>query len=167
VHRSKSEPLKSGPVKKARGRSAHLRAVCTPTKEPGDRSGESAHHDSPTRRVGPHSGNSSPGSVGAFLQAPQKERPAEAKQGSRAMIFCQLKRDSLSHCKPLNPQPLSSFHRTRVLPPPPRLSVSLSFPAEMSVASAQIMASFVNLLLDQAEQQAKLRESGKKDEAAN
>jgi len=34
-------------------------------------------------------------------------------------------------------------------------------------ASAQMMALFVKLLLDQAEQQAKLRESGKKDEAAN
>ena len=54
-------------------------------------------------------------------------------------------------------------------PPPPKLgqqhaafplpegSVSLSFPAEMSVASAQMMASFVKLLLDQAQQQAKLR----------
>jgi hypothetical protein len=39
------------------GRSAHHRAVCTPTKEPGDGSGESAHRDCPTRRVGPHSGN--------------------------------------------------------------------------------------------------------------
>jgi hypothetical protein len=45
--------------------------------------------------------------------------------------------------------------------------VSLSFPAEMSVASAQMMASFVKLLLDQAQQQAKLRESANKDEAAN
>jgi len=51
--------------------------------------------------------------------------------------------------------------------PLPEGSVSLSFPAEMSVASAQIMASFVKLLLDQAEQQAKLHESDKKDEAAN
>ena len=45
--------------------------------------------------------------------------------------------------------------------------MSLSFPAEMSVASAQMMASFVKLLLDQAQQQAKLRESDKKDETAN
>jgi hypothetical protein len=65
-------------------------------------------------------------------------------------------------------------------PPPPKLSqqqhaafplpagsVSLSFPAEMSVASAQMMASFVKLLLDQAQQQAQLRESDKKDETAN
>jgi hypothetical protein len=37
----------------------------------------------------------------------------------------------------------------------------------MSVASAQMMASFVKLLLDQAQQQAQLRESDKKDEAAN
>ena len=35
--------------------------------------------------------------------------------------------------------------------------VSLSFPADLSVASAQIMASFVNLLLKQAQQQAKIR----------
>jgi hypothetical protein len=34
--------------------------------------------------------------------------------------------------------------------------------AEMSVASAQMMASFVKLLLDQAQQQAKLRENAKK-----
>jgi len=40
------------------------------------------------------------------------------------------------------------------------------FPAEMSVASAQTMAAFVKLLLDQAEHQDKIRE-GKKDEAAN
>ena len=39
--------------------------------------------------------------------------------------------------------------------------------AEMSVASAQMMASFVKLLLDQAQQQAQLRKSDKKDEAAN
>jgi hypothetical protein len=32
---------------------------------------------------------------------------------------------------------------------------------------AALMASFVKLLLDQAEQQAKFRESGKKDEAVN
>jgi len=38
---------------------------------------------------------------------------------------------------------------------------------EMSVASAKMMASFVKLLLDQAQQQAQLRESAKKDEAAN
>jgi len=36
----------------------------------------------------------------------------------------------------------------------------------MSVASAQMMASFVKLLLDQARQQAQIREN-KKDEAAN
>ena len=41
----------------------------------------------------------------------------------------------------------------------------LSFPAEMSVASAQMMASFVKLLLDLAQQQ-EIREN-KKDEAAN
>jgi hypothetical protein len=37
----------------------------------------------------------------------------------------------------------------------------------MSVASAQMMASFVKLLLDQAQQQAQLRERDKKDEAVN
>jgi len=51
--------------------------------------------------------------------------------------------------------------------PLPEGSVSLSFPADLSVASAQMMASFVNLLLKQAEQQAKVRESAKKDEAAD
>jgi hypothetical protein len=35
----------------------------------------------------------------------------------------------------------------------------------MSVASAQMMTSFVKLLLDQAQQQAKLRENAKKGEA--
>ena len=42
-----------------------------------------------------------------------------------------------------------------------------SLPAEMSLASAQMMASFVKLLLDQAQQQAKLRDKFKKDEADN
>jgi hypothetical protein len=51
--------------------------------------------------------------------------------------------------------------------PLPEGDVSLSFPAEMSVVSAQMMASFVKLLLEQAERQAKARESAKNDEAAN
>jgi len=51
--------------------------------------------------------------------------------------------------------------------PVPKGGVSLSFLAEMSVASAQMMASFVKLLLDQAQQQAQIRENKKKDEAAN
>lgn len=42
--------------------------------------------------------------------------------------------------------------------PLPEGDVSLSFPADMSVASAQMMASFVKLLLEQAERQAKVRE---------
>jgi len=42
--------------------------------------------------------------------------------------------------------------------PLPEGEVSLSFPAEMSVASAQMMASFVKLLLEQTERQAKARE---------
>jgi hypothetical protein len=41
--------------------------------------------------------------------------------------------------------------------PLPEGEVSLSFPAELSVGSAQTMAAFVNLLLKQAEQQAKSR----------
>ena len=45
--------------------------------------------------------------------------------------------------------------------PLPEGDVSLSFPAELSVASAQMMASFVNLLLKQAEQQARIRETVK------
>ena len=45
--------------------------------------------------------------------------------------------------------------------------VTLSFPAEISVESAQMMASFVNLALKQAEMQAKAREIAKKNEAAN
>ena len=51
--------------------------------------------------------------------------------------------------------------------PLPEGNVSLAFPAEMSVASAQMMASFVKLLLEQAERQAKAQESAEKDEAAN
>jgi hypothetical protein len=52
--------------------------------------------------------------------------------------------------------------------PLPEGDVSLSFPAELSVASAQMMASFVKLLLEQAERQAKARESAPpQDEAAN
>jgi hypothetical protein len=43
--------------------------------------------------------------------------------------------------------------------PLPEGSVSLSFPADLSVASAQMMASFVKLLLEQAEGQAKAREA--------
>lgn len=42
--------------------------------------------------------------------------------------------------------------------PLPEGDVSLSFPAELSVASAQMMASFVKLLLEQTERQAKSRE---------
>ncbi len=45
--------------------------------------------------------------------------------------------------------------------PLPEGDVSLSFPAELSVASAQTMALFVNLLLKQAEQQAQIRERAK------
>jgi hypothetical protein len=45
--------------------------------------------------------------------------------------------------------------------------VSLSFTAEMSVASAQMMNSFVKLLLEQAERQAKAREVAPKNEATN
>jgi hypothetical protein len=44
--------------------------------------------------------------------------------------------------------------------------VSLAYPAEMSMADARLMASYVNLLLKQVEQLASIRES-KKDEAAN
>ena len=63
--------------------------------------------------------------------------------------------------------PLPKLGQQHAAFPLPEGSVSLSFPAEMSVASAQMMASFVKLLLDQAQQQAQLRESNKKDEAAN
>jgi hypothetical protein len=46
------------------------------------------------------------------------------------------------------------------------VKLSLAFPAQLSVASAKMMASFVNLLMIQADQQASIREQ-KKDEAAN
>jgi hypothetical protein len=45
--------------------------------------------------------------------------------------------------------------------------IAAEAPAEMSVASAQMMAAFVKLLLEQAERQAATREASKKDEAAN
>lgn len=41
----------------------------------------------------------------------------------------------------------------------PEEEVSLSFPAEMSVESAETMAAFVKLALDQALQRAKRRET--------
>jgi hypothetical protein len=51
--------------------------------------------------------------------------------------------------------------------PLPEGEVSLSFPADMSLASAQMMASFVKLLLEQTERQAKAREGAPKEEAAD
>ena len=42
--------------------------------------------------------------------------------------------------------------------------MSLSFPADLSLASAQTMAAFVGLLLKQAEQQAQTRERAKEFE---
>jgi hypothetical protein len=65
------------------------------------------------------------------------------------------------------PPPAPKLGHQHAAFPLPEGGVSLSFPADLSVASAQMMASFVNLLLKQAEQQAKNRESTKKDEAAN
>jgi hypothetical protein len=48
--------------------------------------------------------------------------------------------------------------------PLPEGDVSLSFPADLSLASAQTMAAFVGLLLKQAEQQAQRRERAKEFE---
>ena len=56
------------------------------------------------------------------------------------------------------PQKLGQQHAAFPLP---EGGVSLSFPTDLSVASAQMMASFVNLLLKQAEQQAQMRERAK------
>ena len=56
---------------------------------------------------------------------------------------------------PLPPKKLGHQHAAFPLP---EGDVSLSFPADMSVASAQMMASSVKLLLEQAERQAKTRE---------
>jgi hypothetical protein len=67
---------------------------------------------------------------------------------------------------PPPPAPKKLGHQHAAFPLPEG-DVSLSFPAEMSVASAQMMTSFVKLLLEQAERQAKARESAPKDEAAN
>ena len=55
---------------------------------------------------------------------------------------------------PLVPKKLGHRHAAFPLP---EGDVSLSFPAEMSLASAQMMASFVKLLLEQAERQAQAR----------
>jgi hypothetical protein len=65
------------------------------------------------------------------------------------------------------PPPAGKLGQQHAAFPLPEGDVSLSFPAEMSVASAQMMASFVKLLLEQAERQAKARENTKNDEAAN
>jgi hypothetical protein len=54
--------------------------------------------------------------------------------------------------------PASKLGQQHAAFPLPEGSVSLSFPAELSVASAQMMASFVKLLLEQAERQAKARD---------
>lgn len=69
--------------------------------------------------------------------------------------------------KPGSPPPPTKLGQQHAVFPLAEGEVSLSFPAELSVASAQMMASFVNLALKQAELQAKARESGKKDKAAN
>jgi hypothetical protein len=53
----------------------------------------------------------------------------------------------------------SKFGHQHAAFPLPEGDVSLSFPAGLSVASAQMMASFVKLLLEQAERQAKARET--------
>jgi hypothetical protein len=60
-----------------------------------------------------------------------------------------------SRTPPAAPAKLGQQHAAFPLP---EGSVSLSFPADLSVASAQMMASFVKLLLEQAERQAKTRE---------
>jgi hypothetical protein len=65
------------------------------------------------------------------------------------------------------PEPPPIRGRLNAAFPLPEGDVLLSFPAEMSVASAQTIASFVKLLLEQAERQAKTRESSPKDDAAN
>lgn len=58
---------------------------------------------------------------------------------------------------PPPPAPKKLGHQHAAFPLPEG-DVSLSFPAEMSLASAQMMASFVKLLLEQAERQAKTRQ---------
>jgi hypothetical protein len=71
------------------------------------------------------------------------------------------------------PPPAPKLGQQHAAFPLPEGSVSLSFPADLSVASAQMMASFVKLLLEQAERQAKARQEvqllmdGDKDESAS
>ena len=57
----------------------------------------------------------------------------------------------------LPPAPKKLGHQHAAFPLP-QGEISLSFPAELSVASAQMMGSFVKLLLEQAERQAKVPE---------
>ena len=57
---------------------------------------------------------------------------------------------------PSPPLPKKLGHQHAAFPLPEG-DVSLSFPADLSVASAKMMGSFVKLLLEQAEQQAKAR----------
>jgi hypothetical protein len=59
---------------------------------------------------------------------------------------------------PPPPPPPKKLGHQHAAFPLPEGDVSLSFPAELSLASAKMMASFVKLLLEQAEGQAKARE---------
>jgi hypothetical protein len=60
-----------------------------------------------------------------------------------------------------NPPPPPKLSHQQAVFPLPEGSVSLSFPADMSVASAEMMAAFVKLALEQARQQATIREAQK------
>jgi hypothetical protein len=67
----------------------------------------------------------------------------------------------IRHAPPKSPPPpqVAKLGHQNAAFPLPEGDVSLSFPAEMSVASAKMMASFVKLLLEQAERQATVREA--------
>lgn len=63
------------------------------------------------------------------------------------------------HTPPKSPPPAPmKLGQQHAAFPLPEGEVSLSFPANLSVASAQMMASFVKLLIEQTERQAKTRE---------
>lgn len=65
------------------------------------------------------------------------------------------------------PPPSPKLGQQHAVFPLPEGSVSLTFPAELSAASAGLMESFIKLAVEQAKQQAAIREAAKKNEAAN
>jgi hypothetical protein len=107
-------------------------------------------------------------------KVPDEIREDEDEAESRPMRQTELRPEPFTNPPPAFGSPTLKQHAAFPLP---EGEISLSFPAELSVASAQMMAAFVGLLLKQAEQQAQNRERAKQferresgdsdDEAAN